>query len=145
MMSKHKPLDKVKFLIRETILILVIVAVFLLLYSGGLGEILSVIIGLLVAHIITNITLIFKYRHEDESKLSEDDYHYDDSYKSILAFKEKKTVLWYAPCVNDVNVTYEIKDRNQFHYQLPSLIENNYVSLISAHSASIINFANNLF
>lgn len=138
MMSKKHTLDKVKFLIGETILIFVIVVGFLIIYSGGFEEILSVMIGLFATQIITNATLIFKYKREDKSKLSEEDYRYDESYKNKLTFWDKTTELWYAPCVNDVNATYNIKDTDKFTYKLPSLIECNYVSLLGAHSASII-------
>jgi len=56
-------------------------------------EILSVIIGFFAAQIITNETLIFKYKCEDKSKLSEDDYRYDKSYKYELTFWDKTTQL----------------------------------------------------
>ena len=133
-----KPLDKAKFLIWETVLICSVVVIFLLIYSGGFGEILSIVIGLLAAQIITNFTLIIKYCHEDASKLSEEDYCYDNSYNFRLQFEDKTTELWYAPCVNNYHVKYVMKDSNQFQYQLPKLIESNYFSLISAHTASVI-------
>lgn len=138
MMSKNRAVDKVKFLIGETILVFLIVVGFMLVYSGGIEEILSVIIGLFAAQIITNVTLIFKYKHEDKSKLSEEDYRYDESYKGTVTFCDKTTPLWYAPCINDVNTTYAVKDTDEFIYKLPSFVESNYISLIGAHSASFI-------
>ncbi len=137
-MMKNKPLDKVKFLIGETFVIFLVVMGFLFIYRGGVEEILSVIIGLFATQIITNATLILKYKHEDKSKLSEEDYKYDEKYRSVLTIGKKKTKLWYDPCVNDVNTKYVIKDTNEFVYKLPSLIEHNYTSLMQAHSASII-------
>ncbi len=137
-MNKRHILDKSKFIFWETVVVVAIIALFLLLYSGGMTEILSVIIGLLAAHVIKNVTLIFRYKHEDKSKLSEEDYTYDKKYLSDLTFCDKKTKLWYDSCVNDVKATYIIEDKNEFIYKLPTLVETNYTDLVGAHAASII-------
>ncbi len=123
-----------------TLIVLVMIALLCFFYSGGIDQILGVMVGYLITLIIESACDIYALWNEDKNKISDKSFSYLPSvYLRSVTLGGKKTDLWYLPCVQGGEVKeLTVEDTNDYRFQLDPIIVANYAAIIAAHRGSFI-------
>jgi hypothetical protein len=133
-----------------TIIICVIIFIIVLLIWGMnvVSSILSVIIGIIITSMLLNVLNAILLYIEDEKKVTYDykilENFYETIYLHTLSFKtlltsDEEIKFFYDVCYEHYlydEIKIIINDEPNKHFQLNSLIENNFFELFKAHTGS---------
>ncbi len=127
----------------ELIIYTVLIVIAFIIYDDSIGEIISVVIGFIIAKLGERILEIIMWKMEDANKISQTKFSYEEATHTIdMNIGDKELKLWYCPSVNNSNAKYEIVDRCENTYALDPLIIANYTDIMEAHKYSYIENVN---
>ncbi|MBD5131268.1 MAG: hypothetical protein HDT28_01545 [Clostridiales bacterium] len=100
-----------------------------------LGSAVGTVLTVVAADFLTSLVLL----REDKIKVKSHKFTYDEAfYRKKLKIGSGETSVWYDAVEYEGEAEYVVEDEPQKHFELDSVLQNNFAAIMQAHSASFI-------